>query len=180
MEYRHVNGPVYCRYALTPPIINSPLSQELGIVAPCQMDLQAGSVRTLDSGSNVKLRMVLDNRTKRLTCHAKIDWVKPDESTHSCSVAFSHLSLSDDEFKVLQENFADETQDTVEFVSRVRDAASDLKSVIAGDGSKEVTRAKAVTLPVSLIEEVDEQRGDVGFSEFVANSLREYLKQYKT
>ncbi|MEJ2719499.1 MAG: hypothetical protein P8182_20600 [Deltaproteobacteria bacterium] len=178
MEYRHVNGPVYCRYALTPPVINSALGHRLGIVAPCELDMQAGSHRKLEAGTNVKLRMELDNRTTRMTCHAKIDWVRRDESTGSCNVAFSHLSLSDNEFQVLHENFTDETQDTVEFVSRVRDAASDLKPVIAGDGSKEVTRAKAVTLPVSLIEEVDEKRGDVPFSEFVANSLREYLKDW--
>jgi hypothetical protein len=91
-------------------------------------------------------------------------------------VAFSHLSLSDDEFRVLQENFTDEPLDAVEFLSRVRDGATDSKPVTVGDGSKELTRAKAVTLPVRLIEEVDEKRGDVPFSEFVANSLREYLK----
>jgi hypothetical protein len=81
MEYRYVNGPVYCRYALTPPVINSDLGHKMGIVAPCEMDMQAGSHIKLKAGNNVKLRMVLDNRTKRMTCHAKIDWVRQDEST---------------------------------------------------------------------------------------------------
>ena len=44
MEYKHVNGPVYCRFALTPPVINSERAYQYGIEAPSLIDIHAGIV----------------------------------------------------------------------------------------------------------------------------------------
>ena len=176
MEYKHVNGPVYCRFAVTPPVINSDLADQIGIVAPCQLDERAGSHVGLKAGSNVKLRMLLDNRSQRITCHAKIDWVREDEWTERCNVAFSHLSLSDDEFQVMLENCVEQPGGEVEFVETVRNKGMESAPVTLAGSEKDIVRVKAITLPVSLIEEIDAKRGSVAFSEFVATALLERLK----
>lgn len=176
MEYKHVNGPVYCRFALTPPIINSPRALEYGVEAPSLIDLQAGSNLTLKEGSNVKLRMLLDNRNKRMTCHAQIDYVVRDEARGQTRVGFSHLSLSDAEFGVLMENFTDEPIEPLEVTERVEDKGIEARPVTEAELLLETTRIKAVTFPVNLIEEIDAKRGDVPFSEFVARAIKAYLQ----
>ena len=40
MKYRHVNGPVYRRYAATPMIVNSKLDDEYGIEAHSFVELE--------------------------------------------------------------------------------------------------------------------------------------------
>ncbi|MCA1961203.1 MAG: hypothetical protein LDL33_10440 [Desulfomonile sp.] len=175
MEYKHVNGPVYCRFALTPPIINSPRAYEYGIEAPSLIDLQAGSNRTLKEGSNVKIRMLLDNRSKRMTCHAKIDYVVRDEVKGETRVGLSHLSLSDAEFGILMENFTDEPVEPLEVTERVEDKGIEAKPVTEAGLLLETTRIKAVTFPIDLIEEIDAKRGEVPFSEFVTRAIKAYL-----
>lgn len=177
MEYKHVNGPVYCRFALTPPIINSPRAYEYGIEAPSMIDLQAGSYMGLKEGENVKLRMLLEGRSKRMTCHAKIDYVVEEESEGRARVGFSHLSLSDEEFGVLMENFIEEPVAPLEVTERVEDKGIEAKPVTEADLLFGATRVKAVTFPVDLIEEIDAKRGQVPFSEFVALAVREHLER---
>ncbi|MDQ7785251.1 MAG: hypothetical protein RDU20_20365 [Desulfomonilaceae bacterium] len=175
MQYKHVNGPVYCRSAVTPPIINSPKALEYGLEAPSMMDIQAGG--NLKEGSNVKLRMILDNRSKRMTCHAQIDYIVKDETRGETSIGFGHLSLSDQEFQVLMENFSEEPVAKLEVAERVEDKGIEAKPVTEADLLAETTRIKAVTLPVNLMEEVDAKRGEVPFSEFVARALKAYLEK---
>ncbi len=169
MEYRHVNGPVYCRYAFTPPVINSKLAYQYGIEAP--------SILSLDVGSNVKLRLLLADGKKRITCHAIIDWVNADEATGEFKVGLSNLSLTDEEFEVLIDNFVDAPKLPLEFGESVRDKGLESEPVIGGERVQEIKRIKAVTLPVSVIEDIDAKRGDHQFSAFVTNALREYLKR---
>lgn len=169
MEYRHVKGPVYCRYAYTPPIINSELALELGI--------EASSVVRLDEGSNVKLRMVLEDQDKRMTCHAKIDWVKQNQETGDYRVGLSHLSLSDEEFRVLRKSLVEEPSKQLEFGERVTDKGLTVEPMIHGDQEVELKRIKALTLPVAVIEAIDSARGEVPFSEFVTRAIDAYLKQ---
>ncbi len=168
MEYRHVRGPVYCRYAYTPPIINSDLALELGI--------EASSAVHLDEGSNVKLRIILEDEGKRMTCHAKIDWVKDNQQTGDYRVGLSHLSLSDAEFRVLRRSLVGESSKHMEFGARVTDKGLTVEPLIHGEEEVELKRIKALTLPVALIEAVDSARGDVPFSEFVTRAIAEYLK----
>jgi len=165
MEYKHVNGPVFCRYALTPPVINSELAEKFGIEAP--------SVVKLDEGSNVKLRIVLEDKGLRMTCHATIDWVKQDESTKEYRVGLSRLSLTDPEFRILAENFVARPDRTLELGDTVRDKGLESTPVTTADTEEEIERVKAVTLPVSLIEAVDAKRGSVPFSKFVQKALQE-------
>ena len=99
MEYRHVNGPVYCCYAFTPPTINSEFARRFGIQAPSTVELQVGS--------NVKLRMLLEDRKKKLTCRAVVDWVQEDETTGEFKIGLSHLSLTDEEFRLLMRSFVE-------------------------------------------------------------------------
>jgi hypothetical protein len=176
MEYRALNGPVYCRYAVTPPIINSNTAYEVGVLAPVDVDLQAGSHIELKEGTNVKLRMVLDNRTKRMTCHAKIDWMTKDESTGKYTVGFGQLSLSDDEFQVLLKNTSNKPGEYVVFGESVREQGAEASPVTTVEDRQEITRAKAVTMPVSVIEAIDNSRGKVPFSEFVVTAVKAYLK----
>gem|GEM_PF-575706 len=176
MEYKHVNGPVYCRFALTPPIINSLRAHEYGIEAPSMIDLHAGSNISLKEGSNVKLRMLLDNRSKRITCHAQIDHMVRDEAGGETKVGFSHLSLSDEEFGVLMENFCDEPVGKLEVAERVEDKGTEAKPVTEAELFLGTTRIKAVTLSVNLIEEIDAKRGEVPFSEFVSRAISAYLE----
>lgn len=175
MEYRHVNGPVYCRFALTPPIINSPRASDYGIEAPSLIDLHAGSNLTLKEGTNVKIRMLLDNRSKRMTCHAKIDYVVRDEDRGETRVGLGQLSLSDAEFAILMENFTNAPIEPLEVTERVEDKGAEAKPVTEAELMLETTRIKAVTFPIGLIEEIDDRRGEVPFSEFVTRAVKAYL-----
>jgi hypothetical protein len=141
------------------------------------IDLHAGSHISLKEGSNVKLRMLLDNRSKRMTCHAQIDYIIRDEATGECSVGLGHLSLSDEEFGVLMENLSEEPIGQLEVAERVEDKGIEAKPVTEADLFLDTTRIKAVTFPVNLIEEVDAKRGEVPFSEFVSRAIRAYLDQ---
>ncbi|MEW6139317.1 MAG: hypothetical protein AB1733_13875 [Thermodesulfobacteriota bacterium] len=176
MEYKHVNGPVYCRFAVTPPIVNSDRAYEYGIEAPSVYDLQVGSPERLKEGSNVKLRMLLNNRTKRITCHAKIDYFVKDEVLGKTRVGFSHLSLSDEEFDVLIENFTDEPIEPLEITDRVEDKGIEARPITEAEIFLKTTRIKAVTFPVNLIEEIDARRGETPFSDFVSHAVKAYLE----
>jgi hypothetical protein len=176
MEYKSVNGPVYCRYAITPPVINSDTAREIGILAPIDAALQAGSNVELREGSNVKLRILLSDRSIRMTCHAVINWLTRNESTGKYTVGFGHLSLSDAEFQVLLKNVADKPDDFVVFGETVRVKGAEAPPVTLTEDRQEITRAKAVTMPVGLIEEIDARRGTVPFSEFVVTAVRTYMK----
>ena len=169
MEYRHVDGPVYCRYALTPPVMNSALAEKYGIEAP--------SAVAMDEGKNVKLRMVVENGAVRMTCHARVDWVKEDKSTGEYRVGLSCLSLADPEFRILEKNFVARSERPIELGRTVRDKAVESVPVTVAEAEEEITRVKAVTLPVSLIETIDAKRGQLGFSQFVANALREHCEK---
>ena len=79
MEYLHLNGPVYSRFARTPPIINSELAHRYGIQVLTNTKSQYGPV--FEIGRHLKLRMVLGNRSKRLTCHGTIDEVEVIRAT---------------------------------------------------------------------------------------------------
>ncbi len=172
MRYKYVTGPVYCRYAATPPIINSMLADEYGI--------EARSFVELEQGRNVKVRLLLENRTKRMTCHAKVAWVKRDETAGGAFderwiVGLSPLSFSDAEFEVLLKSLVEAPECPLEVRDRVRDAEGESSPVRFPGKEEQVLRVKAVTMPVSLIDEIDSERGDVPFSEFVTAAVREYL-----
>lgn len=175
MEYKSIEGPVFSRRAFSPPVINSAMAPKLGIKAPCMT--KPGEHAWIEPGNNVKLRLVVDDGEKRITCHGKIDWAKFDEVTGKCYVGFGSLSLSDEEFRILERNFVEETEMPVEFVRTVREQAADLESVVMADGAVEIMRHKAVNFPVSVIEAVDIMRGDTPFSEFVVNAVRAYVKK---
>ena len=178
MEYKSIEGPVFSRQAFSPPVINSAMANKLGVKAPCMTG--AGQYGWIEPGENVKLRLVVDDGEKRITCHGKIDWVKLDEVTGKCYVGFGSLSLSDEEFRILGRNFVEETEMPVEFVRTVREQAADLESVVAADDTVEIMRHKAVKLPVSVIESIDIMRGDTPFSEFVVNAVRAYVKKMES
>lgn len=175
MEYKSIDGPVYSRLALSPPIINSDMATQYGLKAPCV--IEPGQYAGLEVGVNVKIRLVLDEGTKRITCHGLIDWIKTDESTGISYVGFGSLSLSDDEFRILQKNFVEDAEKPVEFVPTVREKAAEAESVIVTDVAREIMRYKAVHFPVSLIEAIDVMRGGTPFSEFVVKAVRNYIKQ---
>ena len=174
MDYKHIDGIVYSRYALTPPVINSDLAHRYGLKVPCVVE--PGQFSGFEVGRNVKLRLVVAGGTKKITCQAKIDWVERDESTDEYYVGFGSLSLTDEEFQVLQANFVEEKGKILEFGVRVRDRARDVQPVVVSNQAREIMRLKAVNFPVSVIEAIDEKRGDTSFSEFVINAVRQYLK----
>lgn len=172
MKYKYVNGPVFCRYAGTPPIINSELANEYGIEAPSFVELE--------EGRNVKVRIMLDRAT-RMTCHAKVAWVKHDETAGGAFdqrwiVGLSSLSLTDAEFEVLLTNLVENPESLLELRDRLRDAEADTPPVAFPGKEELVVRKKAVTMPVSLIEEIDAKRGDVQFSQFITSAVKQYLK----
>ena len=103
MDYKHIDGLVYSRYASTPPVINSDLAHQYGIKVPC--NVEPGQFSGFEVGKNVKLRLVVAGGAKKITCHAKIDWVQKEESTDEYYVGFGNLSLTDEEFQVLQSSF---------------------------------------------------------------------------
>ncbi len=177
MEYRHVNGPVYCRFANTPPIVNSPLAEQFGIEAPIEVDMDVVGCDTLKSGTDVKLRLVLDGRTKQMTCHAKIDYVLKDETAGKIKIGFGRLSFSDKEFQKLTESFAEEACEPVEITERVTDKGLEARPVSQELDLSEATRIKAVTFPVALIDAIDATRGDTPFSAFVAEAVRQHIGQ---
>ncbi|MBW1877865.1 MAG: hypothetical protein JRI25_16245 [Deltaproteobacteria bacterium] len=173
MKYGKIDGPVYCRYARTEPVINSQLASELGIQA--RLGIRAQHGLTIEVGKPVKLRMVFDNRKRRMTCHAFVDWVE-EESSGEYRVGFSKLSLSKDEFKVLLNTLSDWPDAEGIFGDTVRWATTETAPVTTADDAKEILRNKAVTLPVGLIEKIDEIRGETPFSEFVVGLLRQHVE----
>lgn len=173
MDYKYVNGPVFCRYAGTPPIVNSKLAEEYGIAARSFVELE--------QGRNVKVRMVLDNRTRKMTCHAKVAWVRRDEEVGGAFderwiIGLNSLSLTDAEFEMLLTNFVEEPESPLKLIDRLRDAARETPPVDFSGREDQVVRIKAVTMPVKLIDEIDAKRGDIQFSEFVTQVLRDDLK----
>ena len=174
MDYKHIDGLVYSRYASTPPVINSELAFQYGIKVPCTVD--PGQFSGFEEGRNVKLRLVVGGGAKKITCHAKIDWIKRDELSNDLYMGFGNLSLTDDEFEVLQKSFMEDKGEVLEFGVRVRDQAREAQSVVVSNTAKEIMRLKAVHFPVSVIEGIDEKRGNVSFSDFVTNAVREFLK----
>ena len=169
MEYKHVNGQAYCRYAATPPIINSPLADQYGI--------EVFSPTSVEEGRYVKLRVVLQNRPGRITCHARIDYAKRVESENNYRIGFSHLSLTDDEFRLLLRSFVDESERVLELTETVRDKGKEAPPITEIEGLGKIARIKAVNLPVSLIEQIDMARGDESFSDFVTRTLSDYFKR---
>jgi hypothetical protein len=175
VEYKAIEGAVYSRSALSPPIINSDLALSYGIRVPCMVE--PGQFTGLSVGGNVKLRMVVDRGTRKMTCHAKVDWIEEDERAGQAIVGFGSLSLSDDEFEILLRNFTLERGRPLVFGPSVRDKAPEAEPVIISDTAKEIMRLKAVNFPVSIIEEIDVKRGALPFSAFVVQAVKEYLKR---
>jgi hypothetical protein len=175
MEYKSIDGPVYSRHALSPPIINSEKATKYGIKALCMAE--PGQYAGIEVGGNVKLRFLVDRGTKKITCHGTIDWVKSDEATGKWYVGFGSLSLSDEEFVILERNFVEKGEKPVEFVKKVREKAVEAESVVAADVAPGIMRHKAVRFPVIVIEAIDVMRGDTPFSEFVVNAVRAYIKK---
>ncbi len=173
MKYVHVDGLVYCRFAYTPPVVNSRIASEYGIEAEVGVKAQYGPI--FDEGKNVKLRLILENRTKRMTCHAKVDWVRDNPATGECKVGLSQLSLSDDEFRVLLDNSSEEPYARLKFTESVRHEVEETVPIIRGADERVIMRIKAVELPVELIELIDEKRGATPFSVFVTEVLRDRL-----
>jgi hypothetical protein len=175
MDYKHVDGAVYSRYASSPPVINSKLAYQYGIQVPSPVE--PGQYTQFSAGSNVKLRLVIEGGKKKMTCHAIIDWVARDEDTGQCTVGFGHLSLTDEEFRVLEKSFTERSDRPLEFGEAVRDKGPEAAPVTGTDEVREIMRLKAVNFPVSVIEAIDENRGDVPFSEFVSEAVRAYIRQ---
>jgi hypothetical protein len=173
MKYVHVDGLVYCRFAHTPPVVNSRIASEYGIEAEVGVKAQYGPI--FAEGKNVKLRLILENRTKRMTCHAKVDWVRDDPATGECKVGLGQLSLSDDEFRVLLDNSTEEPYARLKFTESVRHEVEETVPIIRGADERVIMRMKAVELPVELIELIDEKRGATPFSVFVTEVLRDRL-----
>lgn len=174
MEYKHIDGNLFFRYASTPPVINTDLALTCGIQGPCPM--QPGQYAGFEIGRNVKLRVTIDNGTKKMTCHGRLDWVKQDSDTGQWSVGFSQLSFTEDEFLLLQQHFVERSDKRLEFGSSVRDKGKGAVSVTTTDKAREIMRLKAVNFPVSVIEAIDENRGNTTFSEFVTAAVRQYLR----
>jgi hypothetical protein len=175
MNYMNVDGEVYCRYALMPPVINSEKASEYGIKVPWLG--QPGRLRGPELGRNVKLRLVIDRGKRKMTCHAKIDWFKPDPMTGQLLIGLGSLSLTNAEFDLLERNFVEEPRWPIEFGVRLRDKATEAEPVTVTDEAGEIMRMMAVNLPVSLVEQIDLVRGETSFSEFVADALRKHLKR---
>jgi hypothetical protein len=176
MEYRHVNGPVYCRFAKTPPILNSEFAIRFGIEAFSEFDAAVVGTDSLKNGTDVKLRLLLNDRGQQMTCHAKIDYVVKDDATGECRIGFGSLSFSDQEFGILMESFTDLPSAPLELTGSVRTKGIDAMPVTSEPKLAEATRIKAITFPVILIDEIDLRRGETPFSEFVAAAVREYLQ----
>jgi hypothetical protein len=175
MEFKAVDGSIYCRPALTPPITNSEFAPRVGLRARSHIDLESGGNVPLKPGSNVKLRILLDGGAKRMTCHARIHGFERDRGGGATEVYFDELSLSDEEFRLLWNYMRDERGRVFELTDTVRNMgpkASVYPAVVQGQAP---ARVKAVTIPVSLIERIDEARGSMRFSEFVCKAVSVYL-----
>jgi len=177
MEYQLINGTVYSRAASTPPVINSVLATKYGIRVPCPVE--PGQYSKFEVGTNVKLRLVINDGKSRMTCHGTIDWMEQDQATGQWNVGFGHLSLTDEEFRILEMSFAASARAHLEFGISVRDKATEAVTVTGTDRAREIMRLKAVNFPVSVIELIDENRCDVPFSEFVTTAVREYVKRIR-
>ncbi len=176
MEYKSIGGPVFSRQAASPPVINSTMATRLGIKAPCLTE--PGHDSGIEVGNNVKIRLVVDGGEKRITCHGRIDWVRLEEATGKYYIGFGNLSLTDEEFRILERNFVEESEKPVEFVRDIRGKAAELASVlVAGSDAVDIMRQKAVNFPVSVIEAIDNVRGDTPFSEFVVRAVRAYMEK---
>jgi hypothetical protein len=130
--------------------------------------VEPGQFSGFEVGKNVKLRLVVAGGDKKITCHAKIDWVTKDESTDEYYVGFGNLSLTDEEFQVLQSSFIEDKGKVLEFGVRVRDRAREAKPY-----ERSAREIMVVLKPVSIIGQLT---ADVSFSEFVTNAVRAYLK----
>jgi hypothetical protein len=175
MEYRNIDGNVYCRYASTPPVLNSDMATAYGIKAPCLVE--PGEFSGFKAGRNVKLRIALDGGSRKMTCHGTIDWVGPDVESGQIFVGFGNLSLSDEEFVMLQKCFADQPAKPVEFGESVRDKAREAETIEISDQAREIKRMKVVNFPVSVIDLIDAHRQETPFSDFVVSAVREYVKR---
>jgi hypothetical protein len=173
MKYCTVNGPVYCRHAKTGPILNSPLALEYGVRAALPVRPQWGI--QLEQGDNVKLRLVLADRSLRLTCHGKVDWVEIGDEPGECRVGFGSLSLGDEEFQALLANQAEDAAPPLEYGDSVRRYGTEAQPLVVGKKRGHLRRDKAVSMPVSLIEQIDEARGTTPFSEYVVDILSRHL-----
>ena len=158
-----------------PPVINSEKAFEYSIKVPWLG--QPGGHSGPKLGRNVKLRLVIDDGKRKMTCHAKIDWFKPEPITGQILIGLSSLSLTNAEFDLLQRNFVEEPRKPIEFGVRLRDKATEAEAVTLSDEAGEIMRMMAINLPVNLIEQIDLIRGEASFSEFVADAVREYLKR---
>jgi hypothetical protein len=175
MEYKYLDGHVYCRPASTPPVINSAFAIRYGIRVPCPAD--PGQFSGFEIGNNVKLRLVVQGGSKKMTCHAKIDLIQRDEATDKWLIGFGQLSLTDEEFQVLEPSFVEKTDKLLEYAVSVREKAREAEPVVWTDTAREIMRLKAVNFPVSVIEAIDENRGALTFSEFVTEAIRAYIKR---
>jgi hypothetical protein len=174
MEYRYLAGEVHSRKAVTPPVINSELAHRYGVQV--QSIVEPTAYTGFTQGQNVKLRLLVDGGSRRMTCHAQIDWIKRDESSGIHVVGFGHLSLTDEEFHVLQRNFAEGPTAALHFGVKVRELGLAAEPVAVSREAAEIMRFKAINFPISVIEEIDEHRGDVSFSEFVTMAVRDYVR----
>jgi hypothetical protein len=171
MRYGKIEGTIFFRLAKTAPIINSALATDYGLEAPLACAPQYG----IEPGKNVKLRFFFGDARQRMTCHARIDWVKEQKATGEHKIGFSHLSLSDDEFKVLIESFTEPMETSAELRGSVRQL-EEATTIVLGQDDRDVMRDKAVTMPVSLIDKIDRARGKTPFSEFVVSIVAAQLK----
>lgn len=178
MDYKSINGTVYSRFADSPPIINTELAWKYGIQVPCAVEPSHYSGFSV--GRNMKLRLVFAKGKKKMTCHAQIDWIEKDQETGQCMVGFGHLSLTEAEFRVLENYFTDRPETPLEISESIRDKGREAASVVGTDIAHEIMRLKAVNFPVSVIEAIDEHRGETGFSEYVTNAVRSYMKRVDT
>jgi len=175
MDYKSINGTVYSRFASSPPVINTELAWKYGIQVPCAVEPSQYSGIT--EGRNMKLRLVFAGGKKKMTCHAQIDWIEKDHETGQCMVGFGHLSLTEEEFRVLENFFTDRPETPLEISESVRDKGLEAESVVGTDIAKEIMRLKAVSFPVSAIEAIDEHRGETPFSQYVTKAVRSYMKR---
>jgi hypothetical protein len=178
MDYMSIDGTVYSRFAASPPVINSDLSWKYGLRVPC--NIEPGHYTGFNAGSNVKLRLVFADGKKKITCHGQIDWIEEEKDTGQLIVGFGHLSLTEEEFRLLEDYFTDEPEKVLEFSETVRDKAPEAEPVVGTNKAQEIMRLKAVNFPVSVIEAIDEHRGDTPFSEYVTNAVRAHIKGVAT
>lgn len=177
MEYKALDGSIYCRPALTPPIINSEIAKGVGLMAFSDIDLESGGNVPLKPGSNVKLRVILEGGARRITCHAKISGFHKDESSRKTTVFFNQLSLSDSEFHLLLNYMVDDSTPAMEFASTLRPKGLDADPLAPAHYPERITRVKAVTMPVSLIEMIDERRGGMRFSDYVCAAVLSHMNR---